>query len=127
MCINLWQKQLTTDCSKTLVKHKFISKLLIKSVDPNNLKKVKTFGVFKPSQSNYSIEIFKKFEDLQKGFIILLRSFNNLDLNKYIMSSPASKLVKENFCDVLEIIRLHDRRHSNQAQRLLNHNNFPIK
>lgn len=120
------QKQLTTDCSKTLVKHKFTGKLLIKSVDPDNLKKVKTFGVFKPSQSNYSTDLFEKFVDLQKCFINLLRAFNNLDLNKYIMSSPASKFIKENFCDVLEIIRLHDRRHINQAQRLLNHNNFPV-
>ncbi len=121
------QKQVITDCSIAPVKNKFIGKFIIKSVDPNNLKKVKTFDVFKPSQSNYSIDLFKKFDDLQKGFINLLRSFNNLDLNKYIMSSPASKLIKENFCDVLEIIRLHDRRHINQAQRALNHNNFPLK
>lgn len=119
------QKQFTTDCSKTLAKHKLISKFIIKSVDPSNLKKVNTFPVFKPAQSNYSKDILEKFSDEQKSFINLLRSSNNRNLNKYIMSSPASKLIKENFCDVLEIIRLHDRRHFNQAQSLLNHTNFP--
>ena len=41
------------------------------------------------------------------------------------MSSPAAKIIKENFSDVLEIIRLHDRRHFNQAEKLFNHPNFP--
>lgn len=119
------QTQLTTDCSQTLVKHKFISRFIIKSVDPNNLKKVKTFPVFQPSSSKHTKEVLKRYSDLQNAFINLLSSVKDLNLNKYIMSSPASKFIKENFCDVLEIIRLHDRRHFNQAQQLLNHINFP--
>ena len=118
-------KQLKTDCSQTLLKHKFISKFIIKSVDPNNLKKVKTFPVFQPSSSKYNKEILVRYSNLQNEFINLLSAVKDLDLNKYIMSSPANKFIKENFCDVLEIIRLHDKRHFNQAKKVLNHSNFP--
>lgn len=118
-------KQIKTDCSITEVKHKLLSKFIIKSVNPDNIKKVKTFSVFMPSASNYSKEVFSKFIDQQKELINLISSFNNLNLNKYTISSSASKLIKENFCDVLEIIRLHDRRHFNQAERVFNHNGFP--
>ena len=119
------KKQLTTDTSKANVKHKFISKFIIKSVDPNNLKKVKTFPVFQPSRSYHSKDIIARFSDLQNEFINLLSSIKDLDLNKYIMSSPANKFIKENFCDVLEIIRLHDKRHFNQVKKILDHPNFP--
>lgn len=119
------QKQINTDCSKTPVKHKFFSKLIIKSVDPSNLKKVKTFTVFQPVSSIYSNDIFSRYSDQQNEFINLLSSIKDLDLNKYVMSSPANKFIKENFCDVLEIIRLHDKRHFLQAKRIITHQNFP--
>jgi hypothetical protein len=119
------ERQINTDCSNTKVKHKWLSKFITKSVDPNNIKKVKTFRVFMPSRSKHSKDIFNSFNEVQNGLINLVSTAMNLDLNKYVMSSPAAKIIKENFCDVLEIIRLHDRRHFNQAERLLNHPNFP--
>ncbi|MDT3695604.1 MAG: DinB family protein [Ignavibacterium sp.] len=119
------QKQIKADCSKTSVKHRFLGRFIIKSVDPDNLKKIKTFPVFQPSGSNHTKEVLTRYSDLQNEFINLLSSVKDLDLNKYKMSSPASKLIKENFCDVLEIIRLHDKRHFLQAKRVIDHPNFP--
>lgn len=118
-------KQIRCDCSSTPVKHKFFSKLIIKSVDPSNLKKVKTFKVFMPSASKYSKSVFDEFIEVQEKLINLINSFKELNLNKYIMASPAAKFIKENFSDVLEIIRLHDRKHLIQAQNIFNHKNFP--
>lgn len=119
------EKRIETDCSKTEAQHKWLSKFIIKSVDPANAKKVSTFSVFMPSLSNHSKQVFDSFSNLQNQFIHLLRTAKNLNLNEYVMSSPAAKIIKENFCDVLEIIRLHDRRHFNQAEKLFNHPNFP--
>jgi hypothetical protein len=119
------ERKLKTDYSKVEVKHKWLSKFIIKSVDPANIKKVKTFPVFMPSRSKYTKDVFNTFNELQNGLTNLVGTAMNLDLNNYVMSSPAAKIIKENFCDVLEIIRLHDRRHFNQADRLLNHPNFP--
>jgi len=117
--------QIKADCSKTEVKHKWLSKFIIKAVNPANVKKSKTFPVFMPTMSKYNKDVFKNFSEIQTGLINLVSSSINLDLNEYVMSSPAAKIIKENFCDVLEIIRLHDRRHFYQAERLFNHPNFP--
>jgi hypothetical protein len=119
------EKLIETDCAKTEVQHKWLCQFIIKSVDPANAKKVSTFGVFMPSLSSHSKEVFDSFSNLQNQFINLLINTENLNLNEYVMSSPAVKIIKENFCDVLEIIRLHDRRHFNQAEKLFNHPNFP--
>ena len=119
------EKRIETDCSKTEVQHKRLSLFIIKSVDPSNAKKVSTFSVFMPSISSHSKDVLDKFSDMQNQFINLLSTAKNLNLNEYVMSSPAAKIIKENFCDVLEIIRLHDRRHFNQAEKLFNHPNFP--
>jgi len=78
-----------------------------------------------PSISSHSKDVLDKFSDMQNQFINLLITAEKLNLNEYVMSSPAAKIIKENFCDVLEIIRLHDRRHFNQAEKLFNHPNFP--
>ncbi len=118
-------KQIITDCSKTEVKHKWLCKFIIKGVDPTNIKKSKTFPVFMPSMSKFKKDVFDNFIEVQNELINLVSSAKDLDFNKYVMSSPAAKIIKENFCDVLEIIRLHDRRHFNQAERVLNHLNFP--
>lgn len=118
-------KQIITDCSITEVKHKWLCKFIIKGVDPANIKKSKTFPVFMPSMSKYKKDVFDNFIEMQNNFINLVSMSKDLDLNKYVMSSPAAKVIKENFCDVLEIIRLHDRRHFNQAKRVFNHPNFP--
>lgn len=119
------KKLIETDCSKTEVQHKWLSRFIIKSVDPANAKRVSTFAVFMPSLSNHSKDVFDRFSNLQNQFIHLSSTAENLNFNEYFMSSPAAKIIKENFCDVLEIIRLHDRRHFNQAEKLFNHRNFP--
>lgn len=119
------REQIKTDCSVAIVKHKLLSKFIIKSVDPANIKKAKTFTVFSPSKSNYTKDVFNLFVETEQSLVNLISASKNLDLNKYVMSSPAAKIVKENFCDVLEIIRLHDRRHFNQAEKVFNHLNFP--
>lgn len=119
------ENQIKTDYSKSKVKHKWLSKFIIKGVDPSNIKKAKTFPVFMPSMSLYTKNVLDHFYEVQTNLVNLISSAKDLDLNKYIMSSPAAKIIKENFCDVLEIIRLHDRRHFNQAKKNFNHPNFP--
>ena len=78
-----------------------------------------------PSTSNHSKKVFNGFSDLQNKLINIVRFAEDLNLNEYVMSSPAAKIIKENFSDVLEIIRLHDRRHFNQAEKIYNYPNFP--
>jgi hypothetical protein len=119
------QKQIRCNISSETVKNKFLARIIIKSVNPKNKKRVKTFNVFSPSSSFYKLDIVDKYAKLQNDFVNLITEYKDLNLNKYTMSSPAAKIIEENFCDVLEIILLHDRRHFNQANRIFNHHNFP--
>jgi hypothetical protein len=119
------QKQIRCNITIERVKNKFLARIIIKSVNPKNIKRVKTFSVFNPSSSFYKLDVIDKYAKLQDDFVNLITKYKDLNLNKYSMSSPAAKIIKENFCDVLEIIRLHDRRHFNQATRIFNHQNFP--
>lgn len=119
------EKRIKTNCSKTEVKHRLLSKFIMKSVDSLNSKNVNTFAVFMPSTSNHSKKVFDDFSDLQNELINIVGFAKDLNLNEYVMYSPAVKIIKENFCDILEIIRLHDRRHFIQAEKVFNHPNFP--
>lgn len=119
------EKQIVCNDSKEIVKHKLLGKLIIQAVDPANYKKTKTFSVFLPAKSLFDKNVLEKLIKIQRDLINLVSASHNLDFNKYVMSSPASRLIKESFSDVLEIIRLHNKRHLLQIDRLLNNNSFP--
>lgn len=118
-------KQIKCDESKEIVKHKFFGKLIIKAVDPSNIKKTKTFKVFYPTLSNNDSSIIDKLIEIQEALIKTVTDSYNINFNKYIMSSPASRFIKENFSDVLEIIRLHNKRHLRQINNLISLSQFP--
>lgn len=119
------EKQISCIDSDESVKHKFFGKLIMKAVDPSNDRKTKTFNVFKPGRSSYNRNVIDKLINIQKDLINLISASFNINFNKYVMSSPASKLIKENFSDVLEIIRLHNKRHLLQIDQLIKEKNFP--
>lgn len=119
------EKHITCKDEETPVKHRFFGKLIIKAVDPSNIKKTKTFSVFQPSKSYITKDSITKLIEVQKSLSNLISSSVNLNTNRYSMSSPASKFIKENFSDVLEIIRLHNKRHLIQIENLLTNDNFP--
>ncbi|MCL6493290.1 MAG: DinB family protein [Ignavibacterium sp.] len=119
------ERQIACNDEETTVKHRFFGKLIIKTVDPSNIKKTKTFSVFQPSKSFITKDSITKLTEVQKSLVNLISSSVNLNTNEYSMSSPASKFVKENFSDVIEIIRLHNKRHLIQIQKLLTNDYFP--
>lgn len=121
----LSEKQINCKDEETSVKHRFFGKLIIKAVAPSNIKKTKTFSVFQPSKSYITKNSITKLIEVQKSLINLISSSINLDTNRYSISSPASKLIKVNLSDVLKIIRLHNKRHLIQIEKLLTNDNFP--
>lgn len=91
------ERQISCKDEETPVKHRFFGNLIINAVDPSNIKKTKTFSVFQPSKSFITKNSINKLIEVLKSFINLISSTVNLDTNRYSMSSPASKLIKENF------------------------------
>lgn len=120
------EKQVICDDSTELVRHRLFGKLIIKAVDPYNSKKTKTFKVFYPASSNYDSTVIENLIQVQKELINFVAGSVNLNFNKYSLTSPASRFIHENFCDVLEIIRLHNQRHLHQINEIISSDKFPV-
>ena len=102
-----------------------IGKLLKKAVSSDSLKKIKNPAVFAPSQSNIPNTIIEDFYKNQTRFISLMGTVKNLDTNKIKIASPIGDLINLRMIDVFEITIMHERRHFNQAEEILEQEGFP--
>jgi len=106
-------------------KQSFMGKMILKGVDPKNVKKVKTFKVFYPASSNIQKDIIAKYIKCCEKLIDLADKMKHLDLQKIKLSSPVNILIRLNLGDPLIIIPKHDERHLNQAERVISQKRFP--
>ena len=105
--------------SKTNFFPKFFGKLILKGVDPNTKRKVKTGGVFEPAQSNLQPDIIEKFNSSQKQLHEFLDNNAEDIKNRKVIPSPLNKHIVYHFDTVIDIIVNHQKRHFNQAMRVL--------
>lgn len=101
-------------------------KFIAKGIDPENLRKTKTFKVFFPDRSKIDKEILNEYYKSSKNFVELVSKMRMLDLKKIKLSSPVNKLIRLNLGDPLIFIPMHDERHINQAESVIKHKHFPI-
>jgi hypothetical protein len=104
-----------------------MGKLISEGVDPANLKKAKTFKVFFPDKSTIQNKIINEYAKSSEKLIELADKMEHLNLEKIKLSSPANILIRLNLGDPLIIIPKHDKRHLNQAERVMNLKEFPIR
>ena len=100
-------------------KHSIFGKLLINAVAPEATRKVKTFKVFKLGHKLISIGVVDDYHRSLNELIDVARKFAGYDLNKIKISSPISKFIRLNLGDAFIIHLNHDRRHINQANKVL--------
>jgi len=106
-------------------KHTFSGRMILKYVDPNSTTKTKTFKVFKPPMRQINTNIIRSFCEEVETMISFGEKLHGADLTKLKISSPVTKLLRMNVGDALLINLYHDRRHLNQAEKILNATNFP--
>jgi hypothetical protein len=106
-------------------KHTFSGRMILKYVDPNSTTRAKTFKVFKPSTKQINTNIIGSFCEEVGSMISFAEQLQGADLRKIKISSPVSKLLRMNVGDALLINLYHDKRHLNQAEKILNETNFP--
>jgi DinB family protein len=99
--------------------------LLIKSLDPAQTRKIKAPKRFEPSQSDISGSIIHDFVELQARMIEKMRATQNFDPERIIITSPAASLVTYSLMDAYRIMVVHERRHFQQAQRVIEERGFP--
>lgn len=103
----------------------FLGKVLIKSLDPSSTRKIKAPKKFQPAQSDITSSIIHDFVTQQGQVIEKMRSTENLDLERIVITSPAAGFVSYSLMDAYRIIVVHERRHFQQAQRVTEESGFP--
>jgi hypothetical protein len=100
-------------------------KMLIKSLDPKQARKIKAPKKFQPAQSDVSGSIINDFSAQQRQLIEKIKATENLDLERIVITSPVASFVAYSLMDAYRIIVVHERRHFQQAQRVTEENGFP--
>lgn len=97
----------------------FFGKVVLKSVQPDRRKKMKTFPIWEPSSSKFEVTILQKFGVHQDKLKNLIRSCSDLLEKETIISSPANRMIVYKLETAFDIIAAHEQRHLEQARELL--------
>ena len=100
-------------------------KLLIKYLSPQSTRKLRAPEVFKPSSSGIDEDIISSFIEYQKQMILLMKRTEGFNLSQIKITSPALRFVAYSMRDSYEIIVVHEKRHFQQAERVLGAEGFP--
>jgi len=98
---------------------KLFGNLILKSVDPNNKRKVKTMKVFDSVESNINVNIFEAFLKSQKGLHNLIDENREFIDARTVIPSPVNKHIIYHFDTVIDILINHQKRHFKQASNVL--------
>ena len=97
---------------------KFFGNFILKSVDPNSVKKIKTFPVWEPVKENISGDIVRNFIEQQEELKRLINESDDLIKKGTVISSPANDAVVYKLETAFDIIITHQQRHFEQAKRI---------
>lgn len=105
----------------------FFGRFLIRSMRPENPKKMKTTSKAQPSASKIDGGIIDRFNEHQDKMIEHLRRLpNDIDPAKTIITSPLMGLVTYSLDDTFTILVVHGQRHYGQATRVMEAEGFPV-
>ena len=104
----------------------FFGRFLIKNLDPNNLKKMKTTAKAFPSESEIGGDIIDRFCEHQRLMIEHLQKLpDNIDPTKTIITSPLLGIVTYSLDNTFTILNVHCQSHFDQAKRVTEMDGFP--
>jgi len=97
---------------------RFMGKEILKSVQPQTQKKIKTFPIWEPEQLEETPDILNRFLQHQSALIKEFEACAALLPQNPVLYSPASKMIFYHLGTAFEIILSHEKRHLLQAERL---------
>ncbi len=98
---------------------KLLGSFILKSVQPDRRKKVKTFPIWEPARSKISENIIGLFLEHQEKLKIFIKDNSDLVEKDIIIYSPANKNIVYPLTAAFEIIVTHEMRHYNQAREVM--------
>jgi hypothetical protein len=97
----------------------FLGKTVLKAVQPDRQKKMKTFPIWEPSASNVIGDILKRFQTHQNELIQKIEEARGLVEKDVVISSPANRNIVYKLETAFDIIVSHEQRHIEQSKELL--------
>ena len=97
----------------------FFGKTILGAVEPARRKKMKTFPIWEPRQSNIPGNILHQFQKHQVLLKERINSCGDLIAKRTIIASPANRIIVYKLETAFEIMIAHERRHFNQAREVL--------
>ena len=98
---------------------------LIKVLSPDYSKKIKTSKKALPSASDLGGDIIERFNEHQRQLAEHVGQVSpKIDLNRTVITSPLLGFVTYSLDDTLTILTVHERRHFDQAKRVMDADGF---
>jgi hypothetical protein len=97
----------------------FLGKTILKAVQPDRKKKMKTFPIWEPTTSNVIGDILNKFQNHQMELRQKIEDAKELVEKGVVISSPANKNIVYKLEIAFDIIVSHEQRHLEQAKEIL--------
>lgn len=103
----------------------FFGNLMIKSLNPKSERKLKAPKKIQPAVSEIRATIIEDFAKHQAELIDKMKQTESLDTKKIILTSPFAKPITYSLYDSYRIIATHEKRHFQQAGRVVQNQEFP--
>ena len=92
---------------------------ILKGVEPERRKKIKTFPVWEPKQSEVRADVVAHFTEHQKELAALMATCEEFVEAGTVISSPANPYIVYKIGRAFDIVVAHELRHLNQAREIL--------
>jgi hypothetical protein len=96
----------------------FLGKTVLKAVQPDRRKKMKTFPIWEPNTSKVDDDILNRFENHQNELKLKIESVKELVAKGVVISSPANRNIVYKLETAFDIIVAHEQRHLEQAKEI---------
>lgn len=100
-------------------------RLMVKMVAPQGKQKLKAPAAAAPSASKLDLQIVSRFVAKQHEVSQKLKAVEHLNPDKVVVTSPFIGLITYSLLDAARIIVAHERRHFEQARRVMAAEGFP--
>lgn len=97
----------------------FLGKTVLNAVQPDRKKKMKTFPIWEPSQSQVNSDIVLLFKNHQSQLQQRIKDAKELLKNDVVIASPANRNIVYKLEKAFDIIVTHEKRHLEQAKEIL--------
>lgn len=97
----------------------FLGNTVLKAVQPDRQKKMKTFPIWEPTTSNVTGDILNRFQIHQSELKQKIEEAQGLIEKGVVISSPANRNIVYKLETAFDIIVSHEQRHIEQSKELL--------